>query len=1359
MDIVTYALAKKYTDEHSTDSGVLVAMVDQTMSMPTARTDGSPLQNEDYVKPKKTATFPFTINGITFENKFSKAIYFNGEWVVDVGLIQDTAETPLANMAQESFEEARQNQKQVNIDTVYQLKNAIIEYEDLDTVPTNKLYKRIYRQTADTDARTAGLYWRNFTTNKWEKFGSGDIEAGNLLPSGKYEGELFILLEDVTGNPKTKKGLYRYNGSLWVHIAHTEPYSTEIEVKDKTVESISKTAITQEAINKENALIIGQDKEIDVDEEVDLIGAVNWLNENKTARKRLTLKSFGDPAKPYAILDGEEELDYEHLKALVNSSKYAVELVDRATILHPSNNMNINDTIDFVATFKDEDGFFSMMCYVVSMREDGYIKTSFVNLENTYYKMQDFDLYQPEFDTEGKQYTSAQAVYKQLIKETEFELDETGTKDKLSLKVTNNNGDDIIDEEVEIDKVLIRVNALPDANVNVSRFYLLTEDTAAYDAGIYYATMDDDEVVWTKVGGDDEQGGILVATVKQGDTMPTQRPDGTDLQNEDYVKPQPTATFPFTIDGVTFDNKFTKAIYFNNAWIIDAGLIQDTSETPVVDKTVESIDGTATTQKAINTQVADIIGKDKTIEVDDKDTLIDAVNWLNDNKVTKKRLRIDAEHNVIDDDNNIVTIEDIVKFISEPAYLPYFQVEESIFFFGGMHNGNLFRFVGVAYEEEDIGMKNLVEINYGAFIDVTQHGKASLTKARGEMVSYKISSLSNWEEEEKEKYRYPERVYPSAQAVVDYVDEHASKLYEIENSIEYGGAMIPKFVKDDIIAIADYLAKGINVTIKDKYNAYYSVIRADHLNDGEYEIEHEYYDGKSIVWTYMTDGDAITYKMVEPILVDKEYDALETVNKTVIGAINELNSIETYQFKGYVSMTEPTGTLKEGELWYLGDEMPTTFPINVKEYKNGAWSALVVQYTPTSLDLWADLENKHGYYWFGNAWNLIDIDIEVDNETIDFNDAGQIKVADEAIKNKHINPELKATVIEEDDDDQLATEGAVYGELVKETTFELDETGVKDKLTLKVTNNSDNDIINKEIEFDKVIIKVSAFPTENVNFSHLYLLTEDTDDYDAGLYYAVKDGDNIVWTKAGANEGIIYVDALPETDIDTQVFYYLKAKVDDFEAGLYYAVLKDDGTYKWHYLEESGIVAVEDEDTGIITFENGSATPYEAIIPVDALPTTNIQTGFFYRLKANVGDYEAGMYYAIKNDDGTYTWVQDGATITDQIKIVKYFQHYESQTATDGLAFGAYKTFEISIGLEGYEPVAILNPRSAQSVYYDETLDYDGFNNALEILVGNVKFKLNDTTKVVGAFINHSPNKNVVHYMDIAFDVMYFKKA
>lgn len=97
--------------------------------------------------------------------------------------------------------------------------------------------------------------------------------------------------------------------------------------------------------------------------------------------------------------------------------------------------------------------------------------------------------------------------------------------------------------------------------------------------------------------------GILVGMVTNGSSFPTVRPDGSALENEDFVRVDPKSTFPFTIDDVTFNNSKDKAYYVEGKWYLDAGVIQTTEETPLSDKTRESLSGTAATQNIANEEV------------------------------------------------------------------------------------------------------------------------------------------------------------------------------------------------------------------------------------------------------------------------------------------------------------------------------------------------------------------------------------------------------------------------------------------------------------------------------------------------------------------------------------------------------------------------------------------------------------------------------------------------------------------------------------------------------------------------------------------------------------------------------------
>lgn len=107
---------------HQSGGGILVQTIDQTTpALTTTRPDGSALENEDYIKPKTSAEFPFDIGGFTIDNKFTRLLWFNGEWILDAGLIQDSSEVPLKDQVKESLVEDDptklcKNQMQVNIE-------------------------------------------------------------------------------------------------------------------------------------------------------------------------------------------------------------------------------------------------------------------------------------------------------------------------------------------------------------------------------------------------------------------------------------------------------------------------------------------------------------------------------------------------------------------------------------------------------------------------------------------------------------------------------------------------------------------------------------------------------------------------------------------------------------------------------------------------------------------------------------------------------------------------------------------------------------------------------------------------------------------------------------------------------------------------------------------------------------------------------------------------------------------------------------------------------------------------------------------------------------------------------------------
>lgn len=169
-----------------------IGYVTNGQAMPINRIDGTPLQNEDYVRPLTSSTFPFTTtdNKCTFESDLSRAIYAKtiDKWIVDTGIIQSTEEIPLSSPSEESFSGLSLFQNQINIENVKELKTTIKQYKVL---PTN------YSQYIDTVALYVGnngTYEKNHyykcDGTGWYKFNivpASTIEITNLTDSLKTQ--------------------------------------------------------------------------------------------------------------------------------------------------------------------------------------------------------------------------------------------------------------------------------------------------------------------------------------------------------------------------------------------------------------------------------------------------------------------------------------------------------------------------------------------------------------------------------------------------------------------------------------------------------------------------------------------------------------------------------------------------------------------------------------------------------------------------------------------------------------------------------------------------------------------------------------------------------------------------------------------------------------------------------------------------------------------------------------------------------------------------------------------------------------------------------------------------------------------
>lgn len=100
--------------------------------------------------------------------------------------------------------------------------------------------------------------------------------------------------------------------------------------------------------------------------------------------------------------------------------------------------------------------------------------------------------------------------------------------------------------------------------------------------------------------GSNKESEIVASIDENTSNLPTTRPDGAPLHNGDEVRIQPTATTPFTIDGITIKNNDNVLHYFSGDWFLSYGNTIDTTEIAVANPATESADGQQTNQSGIN---------------------------------------------------------------------------------------------------------------------------------------------------------------------------------------------------------------------------------------------------------------------------------------------------------------------------------------------------------------------------------------------------------------------------------------------------------------------------------------------------------------------------------------------------------------------------------------------------------------------------------------------------------------------------------------------------------------------------------------------------------------------------------------
>jgi hypothetical protein len=111
--------------------------------------------------------------------------------------------------------------------------------------------------------------------------------------------------------------------------------------------------------------------------------------------------------------------------------------------------------------------------------------------------------------------------------------------------------------------------------------------------------------------------------------------------------------------------------------------------------------------------------------------------------------------------------------------------------------------------------------------------------------------------------------------------------------------------------------------------------------------------------------------------------------------IDEIKSLSRIM-RGYYSSTDPAledPAIRSGLLWIHGDgdDIPSNFPLACDTWDGTQWNAGGA-YTPSAMDLIANLNNDAGYYWFGGKWNPDDVN--ADGKTIEVGPGAKLRIKD-----------------------------------------------------------------------------------------------------------------------------------------------------------------------------------------------------------------------------------------------------------------------------------------------------------------------------------------------------------------------------
>ncbi len=146
------------------------------------------------------------------------------------------------------------------------------------------------------------------------------------------------------------------------------------------------------------------------------------------------------------------------------------------------------------------------------------------------------------------------------------------------------------------------------------------------------------------------------------------------------------------------------------------------------------------------------------------------------------------------------------------------------------------------------------------------------------------------------------------------------------------------------------------------------------------------YNKKPEATLYAQDGSARTEINLTPHGATLSSDDTNGVAE-LIATKKDIRERETSSltFKGYVGTTAPSSStyqLQEGNLWINASAMPTSFPVvaaSIKRWNGSSWVAYGSTYSALNFDVWRNLVDGEGYYWFAGEWVVMSTDLSTDH--------------------------------------------------------------------------------------------------------------------------------------------------------------------------------------------------------------------------------------------------------------------------------------------------------------------------------------------------------------------------------------------